>query len=146
MSGSSTSSTRPLLVRLPINVKTYDIDFANIVHNRVYIRWLEDLRQQILEPYLPIGQMFAGRYSPILTHTEVDYRRPIRFGDQIEGVMWVQDLSRTRWTVQAEILKGDVVAATGLQSGYFASLETLRPIRVPALLRLVWEEQRAGSA
>jgi acyl-CoA thioesterase FadM len=30
------SDKRPFLVTLPITVKTYDIDFAAIVHNAVY--------------------------------------------------------------------------------------------------------------
>ena len=39
---------RPLLVTLPHNVQTYDIDFANHVNNQVYVRWLEDLRMELL--------------------------------------------------------------------------------------------------
>ncbi len=45
---------RPLLIERPIVVRTYDIDFANIVHNIVYFRWLEDLRSEILADVLPI--------------------------------------------------------------------------------------------
>jgi acyl-CoA thioester hydrolase len=141
---------RPLLVELPIVVKTYDIDFANIVHNRVYIRWLEDLRQQVLTEYYPMEVMLADGASPILTRTEIDYRWPVRFGDSVLGRMWVSDLSRVRWTVEAEITTGnnataehltagERLAATGRQSGYFASLETLQPIRIPEVLRSRWQ-------
>lgn len=146
MSRAPEPQSRPLLVTLDLTVRTYDIDFVNIVHNRVYIRWLEDLRQQILEPYLPIARMFADGYSPILTHTEIDYRHPVRFGDKIIGLMWVKDLSRTRWTVEAEIVKGETVAAFALQSGYFADLDSLRPVRIPQALRSLWNEQRVGDA
>lgn len=142
MSPAPKPKSRPLLVTLDLTVRTYDIDFANIVHNRVYIRWLEDLRQQILEPYLPIAKMFAKGFSPILTHTEIDYRRPVRFGDKVIGRMWVADLSHTRWTVEAEIVKEEVVAATALQSGYFADLESLQPVRIPRALRELWDQQR----
>ena len=45
---------RALLIERPIVVRTYDIDFANIVHNIVYFRWLEDLRSEILADVLPI--------------------------------------------------------------------------------------------
>lgn len=142
MSPAPKPNSRPLLVTLDLTVRTYDIDYASIVHNRVYIRWLEDLRQQILEPYLPIAKMFARGYSPILTHTEIDYRHPVRFGDKVIGHMWVADLSRTRWTVEAEIIKEDTVAATAMQSGYFADLESLRPVRMPRTLRDLWNQQR----
>lgn len=141
MSPAPEPMSRPLLVTLDLTVRTYDIDFANIVHNRVYIRWLEDLRQQILEPYLPIAEMFAEGYSPILTRTEIDYRHPVRFGDRVFGRMWVADLSRTRWTVEAEIVVEETVAASARQSGYFADLTSLRPVRIPRELRDLWNQQ-----
>lgn len=145
MSPAPEPMSRPLLVTLDLTVRTYDIDFASIVHNRVYIRWLEDLRQQILEPYLPIVKMFAEGYSPILTHTEIDYRHPVRFGDRVFGRMWVADLSRTRWTVEAEIVTEETVAASARQSGYFADLMSLRPVRIPHELRDLWNQQSGKS-
>ncbi|MCB8985799.1 MAG: acyl-CoA thioesterase [Ardenticatenaceae bacterium] len=133
--------TRPFLVQLPIQVKTYDIDFANIVHNAVYIRWLEDLRTEVLAAHYSIEDMLADGLTPILTRTEIEYRHPVRFGDAVLGRMWVADLERTRWTVQGEICVGDVVAAASRQTGYFAQLGNGRPVRVPAQLRTIWDEE-----
>jgi acyl-CoA thioester hydrolase len=138
-------SARPLLVELPIVVKTYDIDFANIVHNRVYIRWLEDLRQQVLTEYYPLEAMLADGVSPILTRTEIDYKWPVRFGDAVIGRMWVSDLSRVRWTVEAEITIGNQVVSSARQSGYFASLETLQPVRIPEQLRASWRTDHGSK-
>ena len=45
---------RPFLITLPITVKTYDIDYAAIVHNAVYIRWLEDLRTLLLADHYSV--------------------------------------------------------------------------------------------
>lgn len=136
---------RPLLVELTFTVRTYDIDFANIVHNAVYIRWLEALRQEILVDHMPIEEMLAQQISPILTRTEIDYRRPVQFGDEVRGRMWVRELGRTRWTVSGEIVSGQTVAAAAVQSGYFASLETLSPVRVPQKLRRAWEQHQSFS-
>ena len=36
----------------PLPIRTYDIDFAGIVSNIVFIRWLEDLRLALLERLL----------------------------------------------------------------------------------------------
>ncbi|HSM56077.1 MAG TPA: thioesterase family protein [Candidatus Sulfomarinibacteraceae bacterium] len=132
-------------MELTFTVKTYDIDFANIVHNAVYIRWLEDLRQQILVDHMPIEEMLAQQISPILTRTEIDYRRPVQFGDEVSGRMWVQELGRTRWIVSGEIVSGETVAAAAVQSGYFANLETLAPVRVPQKLRQAWERHQAHN-
>jgi len=133
---------RPFLLKLPIKVKTYDIDFASIVHNAVYIRWLEDLRSELLVDVYPIESMFADGLSPILTRTEIEYRLPVYFGNDVLGYMWVSDLSRVRWTVEAEIYVGDKIVAWSRQQGYFTDLETMRPVRIPELLRRRWQEER----
>lgn len=136
---------RPFLTTLPITVKTYDVDFAMIVHNAVYIRWLEDLRTQLLADYLPIEEIIAGGVSPILTRTEIDYKWPVRLGDAVNGRMWVSDLSKTRWTVQAELTVGEKICAAAMQLGYFANLKTLRPARIPEKLQQAWNNQAAGD-
>lgn len=129
---------RPSLTTLPIVVKTYDIDYAAIVHNAVYIRWMEDLRTELIRSVYPIEAMIADSVSPILTKTEIEYRLPVKFGEKVVGQMWVADLSRVRWTVEAEITVGGQVRTFSRQQGYFADLETLRPIRIPENLRQVW--------
>lgn len=133
-------SARVLLIERPIVVRTYDIDFANIVHNIVYLRWMEDLRSEILADVLPIDEILATGISPILTRTEIDYRWPIRISDTVVGRMWVDDLSHTRWTLVAEIYAGEQLCASSRQSGYFADLTTMRPVRVPEPLRQAWSE------
>ena len=130
---------RPLLIERPIVVRTYDIDFANIVHNLVYFRWLEDLRSEILADVLPIAEILTTGISPILTASAVEYQWPVRIGDAAIGRMWVAELSRTRWTLAAEIVVGDHVCAAARQSAYFANLKALRPVRFAEKLRATWE-------
>ena len=136
------SHSRPLAVEQSFEVKTYDVDFVNIVHNMVYIRWLEDLRLQLLTAHYPLEAVLAAGQSPILIRTEIDYRYPVRFGDRVMGHMWLSDLSRVRWTVSAEIFAGDKLAASSVQQGYFADRETLRPIRIPQALQQKWLADR----
>lgn len=132
---------RPLLITLPISIKTYDIDFANIVHNMVYIRWLEDMRLHLLTDLYPMADMLADKVSPVLTRTEIDYRLPLQFGDEPRGAMWVTNLSRVRWTIEAEIVIGTQQHAAAKQFGYFADLESLRPIRIPPVLFAKWQTE-----
>lgn len=133
------SQLSPSTVRVPIRVMTYDIDYANIVHNAVYIRWMEDLRTELILGAYSIEAMVADGFSPILTKTEIEYRLPVRFGEEVEGLMWVSNLSRVRWTVEAEIKVGEQVRTFSRQQGYFADLKTLRPIRIPDKLRAQWK-------
>ncbi len=126
-------------VTIPIQVKTYDIDYARIVHNAVYMRWLEDLRTALVTQAYPIEDMLADNISPILVRTEIEYRLPVRFGDELAGTMWVSDLGRSRWIVEAELRVGDEIKTYARQTGIFTNLITFRPIRIPARLRQIWQ-------
>jgi hypothetical protein len=57
-------------VELQFKVQTYDIDFAGIVSNQVYIRWLEDLRLEFLDTYAPLDRLLADGLVPVLVSTE----------------------------------------------------------------------------
>jgi len=140
------SEFRPLLVELPFVVKTYDVDYLSIAHNVVYIRWLEDLRLKIMADHLPLQELLSLNQSPVLERTEIVYRRPLRLFARPVGRMWLSKLTRARWEVQAEIALDDLVAATAVQSGYIVDLDSLKPVRIPAILRQVWEAAvSAGS-
>jgi acyl-CoA thioester hydrolase len=133
-------SSRLLQITFPLTVKTYDVDFASIVHNLVYIRWLEDMRLQILADYYPVSDLISDGIGPILTRTEIDYKAPIRMTDQPIGHMWLSNLSKVRWELEAEFVVGDVVAAVALQRGLFIDLKSGRPVPIPARLRLPYEQ------
>lgn len=137
--------SRPLQVEVPFVVKTYDVDYARIMHNSVYIRWLEDLRLQIMTEHFPLEDQLADQQSPVLEKTEITYHRPLRLFDHAVGRMWVSALGKARWEVRAEICRGEMVAATARQTGYFVDLEKYRPIRIPAILRDKWEAAVAAD-
>src|SRR5688572_7562233 len=114
-------------------VMTYDIDFAGIVSNISYIRWLEDLRNLFAEQALSIGDALHRGIAPALMRTEIDYLAPVRFPDTVTGRMWMVDQGRSKWVLAAEFQSqatGQVVARAK-QIGVFVSLETLRPVRLP---------------
>lgn len=125
-----------MLVELSFPVKTYDIDFAGHVSNIVYIRWLEDLRLKILEENLPLDVQLEQGFGPILTKTEIEYKRPLRLGEEAIGRMWVSGTGRARWTLQAEFISDGEVAARASQAGCFVDMVTGRPIPLPEPLRV----------
>ena len=135
---------RPLAVSAPIRVQGYDVDFAWIVSNIVYIRWLEDLRYQVLETYYPLQQMLAEGFGPVLARTEIDYRRPIRHFDRVEGRMWLASLDAPRWVLAAEIYANGKRAAQARQTGVFVNTATLRPAPMPARLQAIWDAAQAS--
>ena len=131
---------KPLEVSLKILVKTYDIDFAGIVSNIVYIRWLEDLRLKMLESYLPLEQLMAEGYCPIINSTEIKYKKALRMFDQPIGKMWVTKLGRSRCTLQAEIYLNDQIVTLATQVGFFINLKTMRPIPIPERFKHIYQQ------
>jgi len=130
-------------VELPIRVNAYDVDFQGIVNNIVYVRWFEDLRFRLLDEYLPLQQQMAAGYGPILMSTQIDYKRPVRLFDEPVGKIWLIEASKVRWTVGIEVTVGNAVAATGVQTGAFVDLKTLRPVRMPAVVTAALDRARA---
>lgn len=131
---------KPLEVILDLPIKTYDIDFAGIVSNIVYIRWLEDLRLKILESYFPLEKLMAQGYCPIVNSTEIKYNKALRMVDRPVGKMWIAKLSRLRCTLQAEIYSHDEIVAAATQVGFFVNLETMRPQAIPEAVKNIYAQ------
>ncbi|MEH1811025.1 MAG: thioesterase family protein [Nostoc sp.] len=135
---------RPLEVVLAIPVKTYDIDFMGIVSNIVYIRWLEDLRLKFLDEHWQLNQQIEQGYTPIIAGTEIEYKRPIKIIDRVIGRLWLSGLGRLKWTVQAEILSNNELAAVASQKGGFVSLQNNRLIPIPEELQKKYLQYQQG--
>ncbi|AVH69655.1 acyl-CoA thioesterase [Nostoc sp. 'Lobaria pulmonaria (5183) cyanobiont'] len=135
---------RPLEVVLAIPVKTYDIDFMGIVSNIVYIRWLEDLRLKFLDEHWQLNQQIELGYTPILAGTEIEYKRPIKIIDRVIGRLWLSSLGRLKWTVQAEILSNNELAAVASQKGGFVNLQNNRLIPIPEELQKKYLQYQQG--
>jgi acyl-CoA thioester hydrolase len=116
-------------------VRTYDIDFAGIVGNIVYVRWLEDLRLALMDEAYPIARALAEGVAPILLATRIAYERPVTIQDALAGRMWVTSMGKLRWTVAAEFRVGARRHAAAEQEGIFIRLATRRPVPPPAALR-----------
>ncbi|MEH2267637.1 MAG: thioesterase family protein [Nostoc sp.] len=141
---ANNNSHRKLEVVLAIPVRTYDIDFMGIVSNIVYIRWLEDLRLKFLDEHWQLNQQIEQGYTPILAGTEIAYKRPIKIIDRVIGRLWLSNLGRLKWTVQAEILSNNELAAVATQKGGFVSLQNNRLIPIPEELQKKYLQSQQG--
>ena len=131
---------RTLNIDLPITVKTYDIDFMGIVSNISYIRWMEDLRLQFLEVHYPLRKLMSELIVPILSHTHLDYKRPIRMHDQVIGSIWMEKFDSSGWIANMEFTANDKLAATGAQGGVFINIGTMKPANPPEGLQKIYDE------
>ncbi len=120
-------------------VMTYDIDFAGVLNNGVYIRWLEDLRGMFAEPILPLALAAQRGIVPTISRTEIDYLNPVRYPDKLEGRMGMLEHGRARFVLWAEFKSqaGGKVTARARQIGVFVFLDTLRPAPLPPEFRSI---------
>lgn len=123
------------IVERELPVRTYDIDFAGIVSNLVFVRWLEDLRLAMMEEAYPIARALAEDVAPILLETRIAYEKPVTIADALRGRMWVAEMGRVKWRLGAEFLVGEERCASAEQTGIFIRLSTRRPIAPPLALR-----------
>lgn len=122
---------RKMYVERPIIVRSYDVDYMQIVNNTVYIKWLEDLRMAILDKYYPLSDMLARRESPILAETNIQYKSPIGIDSHPYGRCWIWLTRKGRWRAEFVISEGDKTYATAWQTGYYFNLDHNRPVAFP---------------
>ncbi len=116
---------------------TYDIDFAGVLSNIVYARWLEDLRGLFAAQVLPLSWARKRGIVPTLSRTELDYLAPLRYPDALAGRMRLLEHGRARFVLGAEFVSqaSGLVTVRARQTGVFVFLDTLRPAPLPAELR-----------
>jgi len=137
---------RPLYVSLPFRVQTYDVDWAAHVNNGVYVRWLEDLRLELLEVYCPMKHLLDQGIAPILARTEIDYLRSIELFDAPVGHLWCDEMGRATMRLRAEIRVNDTVCCRARQRGILLRYGTTRPARIPDEMREAFERTNIAHA
>lgn len=145
---SDMAEIRPFLTALDFEVKTYDVDFASHVNNQVYIRWLEDLRFELLKRHYPLEPQLQAGVVPLLTRTDITYRRAIRLFEPVRGVMWMHKVSAMRIYLTAKITVGEQLCADVIQEGAFVRAEDGRSLKLPDELRALfasWVEPGAEA-
>jgi acyl-CoA thioester hydrolase len=125
---------------LHLPIRPYDVDVAGIVSNIVYVRWLEDLRMELLQEHLPPTLLRERNLMPVVARTEINYRASLRFSDRCTGRMRIIEVGRTSVTIGASFLneQGET-AAEARQVGVFVDTATGRPAPLPDEVRALLE-------
>ena len=134
------------VVERAIEIRTYDIDFAGIVGNIVYVRWLEDLRLAMMAEVYPLAEAVADDVAPVLLETRISYERPLTLRDRLVGRIWAIGMTGVRWRIGAEFRVGDTVHARAEQTGIFIRLSTRKPVPPPKILIERFTPGLGGSA
>jgi acyl-CoA thioester hydrolase len=107
--------TKTLFANIPFIVNTYDIDVAGHVNNIVYIRWLEDLRNNLITEYYSLKELLQNGYYPVVVHSEMKYRKQIKLFDKPVGKMILHNSSHGLMVLKAEILVDDDIVFKATQ-------------------------------
>jgi acyl-CoA thioester hydrolase len=115
-------------------VRFRDVDSMDHVNNAVFLTYIEQARIAFL---LPLG---AEVSSMILARVEVDFRAPLRVGDEIEiGVRPVR-VGEKSFELEYQVRSGDTLAAEAKTVIVSFDYETGRSVEVPQ----TWREALAA--
>ena len=103
--------------------KYYETDQMGIIHHSNYIRWMEEARVDMLNqlgyPYRRFEEL--GYISPVL-HAECEYKKSVRFDDEVRISVTLKELGRVKFTLRYDIYnmsEGGVLGAYGTTTHCF---------------------------
>lgn len=137
---------KPLLTEIPFEIKNYDIDSAGHVNNIVYVRWLEDLRTEMLTSYVDMHSIVERHLHIVVASTYLEYKKPLKMLDNVLARMWIESARKTILYLQAEFLRDDQLVAKGTQKVVLFNLKTEKMVSLPKkIVRIVEEYQSART-
>lgn len=115
----------------------YEVDFTGFVSNTVAANWLERLRLQLMAEQFADVDLCTPQNLSVIARTTVEYVKPVRFTDRLEGQARVARFMNTSWTIEFSFRH----AATrdehlrAEQVGVFLDPVSLVPTRMPPQIR-----------
>lgn len=100
---SATSATPPkILARIPIGVRWRDMDSFGHVNNAKYVSYLEEARIRWLAA-MP-GLEMRGPVLPVIVNTNVNYRRPIVWPNDVVVELFIERIGTSSVTIGHRII------------------------------------------
>lgn len=116
--------------------KPYEVDFTGFLSNTVALRWMEDMRVDMMrDAFASFGHELRENLS-VIAEAHVSYLRPITYTDVIVGGLSISLLSPVKWRVDFTFRFADraVEAISAHQTGVFIDAESHRPRKIPSPL------------
>jgi len=88
----------------------FDTDTSSKEHNSAPLRWMEEAEAALLDRLGIVHEVY-GRMPR--ARAEIDYRRPLRFWDEVEIALEVESLGRTSITYTFTVRREADVAVEG---------------------------------
>lgn len=114
-----------------IRVRWGDCDAFGHVNNASYLSYFEEARIDYWKAVVP-DVPFTGM---AIVHSSIDFRGQAFPGDQLTIKVAVTELKRTSFWAAYEVLRGDMVMATGRSAQVFFDYAAQQPSPIPEAFR-----------
>ena len=114
-------------------VMFFDTDCGGVVHNLAYLRMIEICRTRLAAKLgMVLREMSETQIFPVVTRTEVDYRRPAKLGDWIVIRGWLGETSAARFWCEFEMRResDNELLVTAKQSLAIVKMPEAKPMRL----------------
>ncbi|PLX67016.1 MAG: hypothetical protein C0603_10130 [Denitrovibrio sp.] len=126
-----------------IKIYPYDVDYMAIVHNVVYIRWLEEMRTDMLEGVYSMADSIEAGVTPVIAELNAQYKIPLRMGNKATAKITIKEMGKIKWVVGFEINSEAGLHFSAEQTGYFYNIKLNRPSRIPKHLVELYKKATA---
>lgn len=135
--GKNTPKPIPDRCRISTEVRVmyFDTDAGGVVHNIVYLRFIETARTLLaIQMGMSFEEIERTSIHPVVTRTEIDYKRPAKLGDLLVVQGRVVDWSAIRFHVEFEVLRAaeETLLVTCRQALALVDMSSGKPVRLPA--------------
>jgi len=112
-----------------------DLDAYGHVNNARFLTLYEEARVALF--FTGARQMGLTSFEDgiVIARHEIDYLRPMDYGDPVRIEMWVEEIRASRFTIAYEMIDGDTVASRARSVCVPFDLANRRPRRLTAAER-----------
>jgi acyl-CoA thioester hydrolase len=122
---------------LPIRVYFQDTDAGGVVYHASYVNFMERARTEWLRThgYSNAGLMKEFGAVFVVRSLKMDYLKPALLDDMLDVTAQIKDIGRSRLSLLQTVRRGDEVLTEAEVHLVCVSLESFKPVSVPAVLR-----------
>jgi len=122
-------------------VMFFDTDCGGVVHNIAYLRMIETCRTRLAAVMgMNLVEMSETQVFPVVTRTEIDYKRPAKLGDKLVIHGELERLERVRFWLSFTMYREgeDTPLITCRQSLASVKMPEGKPLRLPEHWQKKW--------
>jgi YbgC/YbaW family acyl-CoA thioester hydrolase len=118
-----------------VRVMYFDTDAGGVVHNIVYLRFIETARTLLaIQMGMDFAEIERTGIHAVVSRTEIDYKRPAKLGDILRVEGRIVEWSGVRFWVEFEVIRSadSALLVTCRQALALVQMPVGKPVRLPA--------------